>query len=970
MGENDFLTNVRTREAIEGYVDKLISHRTPFALVFIDLNNFKLINDVHGHSTGDIVLAQFGSFLNKSFRSEDIVGRFGGDEFIIILPRTSLTNATKIVNRFLSKTNSTEFASFKIDFSYGIAIFPKDGTSFAKLIDKADKKMYEGKMQGNVTVLEERKGKSRLAGRSIEKKLAFSKLKDSLNSKGSLLVISGSEGIGKKFFANTIVEQAKFLSFEVIESVLTVKDEQEAMGFFKHLMNEKMQTQFDQKIHSFSKFKQLGKFEDIIFNIVTELLIEESSKKPILISLQNINYIDAVSLEFLPKFLEKIKNKKILLIGIYKGSSQEKFGHLFKNNVNLFNVELRPLNLEETKIMLSDLLVAGQISSDFVETVYKYSGGIPLLINYIVKTLVKNKNLIRTKDGLSLSKTFDFMRANTDSIAQFILNSVEPDERKLLEWLALEEEKIPSVTVYRIIDELGFNYSVQYKSLLEKNILREENDYIFFTYPIVRDYLTQRLSSVQKRLMHKKIALLEKQLGDEKIYLNVANHLLLAGELKQSISYLTKYAQFEEKNMSYFTAVEVYKRIYGLVQDGPPTGKIARKIISLLVKIDRGNEAIEFYEESYKYLRNSQDCNLLKELADAYEETGNYSKSLAILDTALKKKCSKNASVEIKLSMCWIQYAQGKHNKAEEIFKEIDVDGCDEATLANYYNIKGILLLEEHKYNESLRFLKAGLTIALENNPQKVTSIKNNMAIALQETGSIEESLEMFKETLEEYKRLYNEYGESIANYNIGDTYLTIGDYADALKYYEGSIKIDKAIKNEIGIGYCALGIGMATLLTGDLKRAEANIKSAQKIFKRLGAEREWKTATLELAKLYVRMGLYDKALSIFLKLQKLQLTEAEQIQLLLRKTELFIAKKSINEISLMYSDLNKFNLDKVQLELRREALEMLKRAAQILKKENDVALYESELQKLKIQVVAHFKNENLKQFYLSKKYF
>ncbi len=122
--------------------------KTSFAFIYIDLNNFKSINDVHGHVTGDKLLKALGERMKHSLKKEDIIGRIGGDEFIILLNPSDHSTAKEVIKRLrnsICRPFSIDGKSFTVDFSAGVAVYPQDGNTVEELVMKADKRMYESK---------------------------------------------------------------------------------------------------------------------------------------------------------------------------------------------------------------------------------------------------------------------------------------------------------------------------------------------------------------------------------------------------------------------------------------------------------------------------------------------------------------------------------------------------------------------------------------------------------------------------------------------------------------------------------------------------------------------------------------------------------------------------------------------------------------------------------------------------------
>ncbi len=110
-------------------------------IIFLDLDNFKQVNDLYGHKKGDEVLKEVAELLKSHFRKYDIVARFGGDEFMVVVRNSSRKNVEEILQK-LQKRIEEIFKRFGISVSYGIAVAPNDGTDLDRLINLADKRMY------------------------------------------------------------------------------------------------------------------------------------------------------------------------------------------------------------------------------------------------------------------------------------------------------------------------------------------------------------------------------------------------------------------------------------------------------------------------------------------------------------------------------------------------------------------------------------------------------------------------------------------------------------------------------------------------------------------------------------------------------------------------------------------------------------------------------------------------------------
>jgi diguanylate cyclase (GGDEF)-like protein len=155
----DALTSLANRRMFIGHLRRLITlsrrHGTRFALLLIDLDRFKQINDTLGHDAGDALLVEISARLRRAVRSDDQVARLGGDEFAVILQNADNAEeieriCTRIADSF---TNKVQFNGIQIaaSTSVGVAVFPEDGDQEDSLYKSADVALYEAKRSGRNT---------------------------------------------------------------------------------------------------------------------------------------------------------------------------------------------------------------------------------------------------------------------------------------------------------------------------------------------------------------------------------------------------------------------------------------------------------------------------------------------------------------------------------------------------------------------------------------------------------------------------------------------------------------------------------------------------------------------------------------------------------------------------------------------------------------------------------------------------
>ena len=116
-------------------IEEIQERDIPLSMVLIDLDHFKNVNDTYGHRRGDVVLREFGVFLNTLLRADDTVFRYGGDEFVCILPNANYEQAKMISRRFVKRCRIKEFAQLRLTMSIGIASYPENARDWTGLFE-------------------------------------------------------------------------------------------------------------------------------------------------------------------------------------------------------------------------------------------------------------------------------------------------------------------------------------------------------------------------------------------------------------------------------------------------------------------------------------------------------------------------------------------------------------------------------------------------------------------------------------------------------------------------------------------------------------------------------------------------------------------------------------------------------------------------------------------------------------------
>ncbi|WP_010632083.1 sensor domain-containing diguanylate cyclase [Sporolactobacillus vineae] len=151
----DQLTGVANRALFDKYADlylnRAVETGSMLGLMFVDVNEFKQINDTYGHNTGDKVMTRVAGMLTESMRKDDVVCRYGGDEFLVLMPDVTEPfddqNMIRRIGKNKKKPLIQDGFEIILSLSIGVSLFPRDGRTIDQLVAKADERMYLDKHQ-------------------------------------------------------------------------------------------------------------------------------------------------------------------------------------------------------------------------------------------------------------------------------------------------------------------------------------------------------------------------------------------------------------------------------------------------------------------------------------------------------------------------------------------------------------------------------------------------------------------------------------------------------------------------------------------------------------------------------------------------------------------------------------------------------------------------------------------------------
>lgn len=383
----DPLTGVYSRATLEQRLheetQRAQRYGTPFSIILLDLDHYKSVNDAFGHLRGDKVLVEFAQRLNTLTRKSDVIFRYGGDEFLLLLPNTVKSQAILLAERLLDGIRGQPFRGkppLALSISLGVASFPDDAHSPEALFEKADQRHYEAKRRGRGRAVAEDREKApplpfddeaRLVERDEALLVLHHFLKDLPDKKRGIMAVTGPAGSGRSRFLSEIGKVARLQGFEVISIHGSPALKNRTFGDLAEVCKNNYET---------LPPPMVGEVE---FGRALQRLVEEKGRSGLIFTVENLPQIDWSSLELIRYLL--LSPEPPILIGLAFSADPGSARRIFPAHMPLIEtIELGALSPEGFHIWMR-LLMQWEAPSDFTEWLYHQTGGLP---GYLQKALI------------------------------------------------------------------------------------------------------------------------------------------------------------------------------------------------------------------------------------------------------------------------------------------------------------------------------------------------------------------------------------------------------------------------------------------------------------------------------------------------------------------------------------------------------------------------------------------------------
>ncbi len=373
----DPLTGVLSRAMLSTYLTQGAARAQkqgqPFSLMMLDLDHFKSVNDAFGYARGDQVLVEFSRRLAELLRPQDVLFRYGGDEFLILLPDTSKTQAARLANRLLAEIEMSKFSGnppVTISASIGVASCPQDGYTAEALFEAADQHHYEAKRAGRSRVVEEVvPWQANMLPTEppllIERHFALDQLHQFLQTEGgavhAICLIQGQAGSGKSRLLAEASKLGRLLGYLTLQVSGSTARSNRLFGALQD--GRKAIEDLPDPLDGEERFIKAIK-----------LALVQRKASGLLVLIDNVNEIDRLTLKFLRDWNQHLPQTRLRFVLAIPDGRKTIFQ--YKDNVQTVKLELLPLSTDGLRQWLENIL-GWDPSDEVLAWLYHQTGGWP-----------------------------------------------------------------------------------------------------------------------------------------------------------------------------------------------------------------------------------------------------------------------------------------------------------------------------------------------------------------------------------------------------------------------------------------------------------------------------------------------------------------------------------------------------------------------------------------------------------------
>ncbi len=918
----DPLTGLNDRSVLPDMNVRFSARKHPWSLVILDIDHFKLVNDIYGHLTGDDLLSHVGQTIRYNLKKGDQALRFGGDEFIVILPDTSGDSALDLAQRLLFELRKREFpGGLKISISMGIAQSKPDDFQLSSLISMADQALYHAKETGRGRFVladdleflrEVEPDFSHMVGRRDELHQLRELVNDATGDSARFCLLTGFTGTGKSKLLEELLNYSQFKNIPIFttdsnpvyqeDSFLVVSTIRKALEYITEDQLSAVKNNIGTVEHTTSE--QLSEFsfaanhrtvtatpeeQKARFRHDLGLILKEISMiTPFLIVLDNLHWASARSIQFIAEVVSTAPGANILYIAVSRDKGIFRYLKPAWTSVPSKRIHLEPLNQPDVRTMVFFAMKTPAIPDEVQNYLMHQSGGNALFLRKLISWGLKLGYLSVGKGEVCLWKEPEEEELPDDisSVIEIMLDSCSEDELSILKRAALAGTLLDLKLLCELTSRGEYNLAETLDRFVGMGLLNDDGKRYSFTYGVMRSLLISRISPSLRQLLHEKAASFlaaSEYAKTDSVVTETARHFCKSRNSHRAIEYAIKAADTTYSQGHHSESIHWYQEYLNRVSQetaNPKTYLKAHINTGILYSITgRADLAEEHLVKAISLTNNPMDiCAIYHRLGRNYKRKSDYPNALRYFNKAIivGNEASElngfiiNNMVGALLEISFINLLQYKQNDARKNLKtarellDRQEDGIDKALEGMYYARLADIETEAGSRVTALEKYQKGLEICIrEKDTLGEALIMNNMHGLYAQSGDYNTMLDSLKITIKLNGQLGDQLGLAIGYYNLAETYTHLNMLDLAKRYFQMYIELNSKIDNRLGMAYGQLGLGKLATVKSKGSRAAEYFLNASLIFEELGFVEMKHCSKLNMAKAHLAMGDYRRSSEI-----------------------------------------------------------------------------------------------------------
>jgi diguanylate cyclase (GGDEF)-like protein/putative nucleotidyltransferase with HDIG domain len=419
-GPTDDLSGLLMRRPFVDIANKILAERGPFAtvsLIVIDVDEFKHVNDTHGHLQGDAVLRVVAGTLRELAQSAGIIGRYAGDEFVILLPHTPADEAAEMAERIRNTVRRASVplrersGSISVTLSIGVAAARAEHRDFDSLFEAADRALYDAKRRGRDTVIsashdaeasrEPTINLKQFVGREQELHRLVRLLDTTMESGTQLVSIVGEAGVGKSTLVRRLASEVRLRAGSLANGRCVEADAKPPYAPWAEVIAAIHQTgivgqqdwrELQRLVPALGPVPQepsTSKYT--LFDEILRYLRLAAAARPLVIVLDDMQWSDSATWDVLEHVMAQVEHERMLICLTMRsedtrGEALERRHRLLRDE-RFHEIPLSRLSEQEMQQWLVGVF-GGESNRELLAYLHRYSEGNPLLATQLVRMLV------------------------------------------------------------------------------------------------------------------------------------------------------------------------------------------------------------------------------------------------------------------------------------------------------------------------------------------------------------------------------------------------------------------------------------------------------------------------------------------------------------------------------------------------------------------------------------------------------